>query len=116
MSEVKINSSTLQVAVADDNQERARGLCCRDFLPVDEGMLFVYNQPGDYGFWMKDTWIPLDMLWISSDKNVVHIEHSVQPESYPETFHSPQSAQYILETNAGWAKNNDVRVGDIVSF
>ena len=79
-------------------------------------MLFVYNKPGDYRFWMKDTKIPLDMFWINSDKQIVHIEKDVQPSSYPESFGSEEPAQYVLETNAGFAKKYQIQNRDIVAF
>lgn len=76
----------------------------------------MYDKPGDYRFWMKDTRIPLDMIWISPDKRIVHIEHSVAPETYPQTFSSPEPAQYILETNAGHAKKYNLKKSDNVAF
>lgn len=114
---IQINDRELSVKRAVTEEEKIRGLCCRDSLPENEGMLFVYEKEGDYGFWMKDTLIPLDIIWINAQKKVVHIEHSVQPASYPEkTFRSPKAAQYILETNAGWAKQNALQIRDRASF
>ncbi len=114
--EVTVNSATLSVEIADSNTERAKGLCCRSALPENEGMLFIYKESGNYSFWMKDTLIPLDIIWINSDKNIVHIEHNVEPSSYPQSFGSPKPAQYILEANAGWAKEKSIKIGDPVSF
>ena len=111
-----VGNQTLQVEIANTSQKRQQGLCCRDSLPADQGMLFVYDKPGDYRFWMKDTRIPLDMIWIGSNKHIVHIEHSVAPESYPQTFSSPEPAQYILETNAGYAKKHGLKKSDNVAF
>lgn len=116
LAELTINDTTVAVEFAKTSQEQSRGLCCRDSLPENQGMLFVYDSPGNYGFWMKDTRIPLDMYWISSEKRIVHIEHSVQPDSYPKSYRSPEPAQYILETNAGFAKQYNIQVGDIVQF
>lgn len=111
-----INNSIITIEIADTPQKRERGLCCRDSLPENSGMLFIYETAGDYQFWMKDTRIPLDMYWISSDKKIVHIEHNVQPSSYPKTFSSPVPAQYILETNAGYAKKYTIKINDTVQF
>lgn len=113
---LQVNNQEVYIEIARTPEEQARGLCCRDSLPDHHGMLFIYDQPGDYGFWMKDTRIPLDMYWIDSKKTIVHIEHSVQPDSYPHSFRSPTPAQYILETNAGYAKKHGITVGDTVSF
>lgn len=111
-----INQTQLQVDIADTNTKRQKGLCCRDYLDSNSGMLFVYDQPGDYRFWMKDTHIPLDMYWISEEKKIVHIEKNVQPSSYPNSFGSEKPAQYILETNAGFAEQNNIKLDDQVSF
>ncbi len=113
---VSINSATVNIEIASSLQEKTKGLCCRDYLDENAGMLFVYSAPGDYRFWMKDTRIPLDMIWISSEKRVVHIEKSLQPSSYPQRFGSSVPSQYILETNAGWADKNNISIGDIAHF
>lgn len=113
---LRVDNQEVYIEIARTPEEQARGLCCRDNLPEDHGMLFVYDQPGDYGFWMKDTRIPLDMYWINKDKEIVHIEHSVEPDSYPKSFNSPVPAQYVLETNAGYAKKYDIQIGDTTSF
>ena len=111
-----IGNAPVSIEYARTPDEKFRGLCCRDFLPENSGMLFVYNRPGNYRFVMRDTRIPLDMYWISSGKEVVHIEHSVQPSSYPKTYGTNTPAQYILETNAGFAKRHNIKVGDTVKF
>lgn len=113
---LQVRGQELQVEIANNSQKRERGLCCRDSLPADQGMLFVYDLPGNYRFWMKDTRIPLDMIWVNADKRIVHIEHSVAPETYPQTFGSSEPAQYILETNAGFAKKYDLKKSDTVAF
>lgn len=79
-------------------------------------MLFVYDMPGSYAFWMKDTRIPLDIMWLNSEKEIVHIESNVQPASYPKTFVPKMPAQYVLETNAGYAQKYTIKIGDRVEF
>lgn len=113
---LRVGEQTLKVQIAKTSQKKKAGLCCRDSLPFNQGMLFVYDQPGYYSFWMKDTRIPLDMIWIDSSKQIVHIEHSVAPETYPKTFINPEPAQYILETNAGYAKKYNIKKSDEVAF
>lgn len=113
---VTIKNIAVHAQLAQTSEEKQRGLCCRDSLPENSGMLFVYSQPGNYRFWMKDTRIPLDMYWINRQRKIVHIEHSVQPDSYPKRFSSPVPAQYILETNAGFAKKHHIQVGDVADF
>lgn len=113
---VVINDTKINVEFAISSQEKEKGLCCRDNLAQNSGMLFVYDQPGKYRFWMKDTRIPLDMYWIDSSKKIIHIEHNVQPDSYPQNFGPDEWSQYILETNAGFAKRHNIQVGDSVNF
>jgi hypothetical protein len=111
-----INGNKIRIENAKSSQKKSEGLCCRDSLPDDHGMLFVYDQPGDYRFWMKDTKIPLDMIWIDSNKKIVHIEEDVQPSSYPKSFGSNDPAQYVLETNAGFVKKYQIQKRDNVAF
>lgn len=111
-----VKKVSVEIEVARTQLEKEKGLCCRDYLPKDSGMLFVYDKPGNYRFWMRDTRIPLDMYWINSQKKIIHIEKNVQPESYPKSFGPAASSQYILETNAGFASAHSIVVGDSVSF
>lgn len=115
-SSLTIGGQELQVEIANSSQERSRGLCCRDSLPLNQAMLFVYDDPGDYRFWMKDTRIPLDMFWINSSKQIVHIEKSVRPSSFPKAYGTDEPAQYVLETNAGFADKYKIKNRDIVAF
>ena len=113
---VRLGDVVIAVEIATSSQEKQKGLCCRDSLPEKHGMLFVYNNEGNYRFWMKDTRFPLDMFWINSEKKIVHIEENVQPSSFPKTFGSNTEAQYVLETNSGFARTNNVQIGDTADF
>lgn len=116
LKKLHVKNQNIVIEIAKTSQEKSKGLCCRDALEQNAGMLFVYEEPGDYRYWMKDTRIALDMYWIDSEKRIVHIEHSVRPETYPKEFGSPMPAQYILETNAGYAKKHNIKVGEQVDF
>lgn len=113
---VLINDIKISVEIATTSQQQARGLCCRTTLKDGHGMLFMYSQPGVHRFWMKDTLIPLDMYWIDKSNKIIHIEHNVQPSSYPKTFGPEADSLYVLETNAGFAEARNIRVGDIAEF
>lgn len=94
--------------IVDTPQSRAQGLSERKGLAEDEGMLFVFEHPGKYGFWMKDMLFSIDIVWISEDGTVVHVEHSVTPETYskntsPQTFINTPDAKYVLELASGRA-------------
>lgn len=113
---VSINNTNITVEIADSTAEKQKGLCCRDSLDQDSGMLFVYEEAGDYRFWMKDTRISLDMYWISSEKKITHIEKNVKPVTYPRSFGTDIPSQYILETNSGFADRHNIKVGDTVQI
>lgn len=111
---VRIGGLTVQAEVPEGDAF-TRGLGGYDSLTDDRGMLFVFQQPGEYGFWMKDMLIPIDIIWISADNQVVHVE-TAQPEpGVPDsqlTVYRPGApALYVLEVRAGLAAEKDVRVG-----
>ncbi len=116
VEKVTIGEKKISVEIAKTSQEKSTGLCCRDSLDADSGMLFIFDTPGDYKFYMKDTRIPLDMYWLDSEKKIVHIEENVLPETYPQTFGSPVPALYVLETNAGFSREHKIKVGDAAQF
>lgn len=105
------NGAIIPVYLADNPRVRTRGLSNKTFLPEGEGMLFVFEQPGMYSFWMKDMNFAIDMVWINEEGTVVHIESNVAPETYPELFVSRDPALYVLEVNAGFARGLGLTVG-----
>jgi hypothetical protein len=111
---VRIGGESVRVSIADDVEERQRGLSDTDGLAEDEGMLFVFEADGIHSMWMKDMRFAIDIIWISADEHIVHIERNVDPSSYPQTFTSGQPARYILEVAAGWTSGRGVGEGDSV--
>lgn len=114
---VELRGHRFEVEVADDFEERARGLMFRDGLPADHGMLFVYDQEQPLAFWMKNTRIPLDILFFDRERRLVSVRKRVPPcslgdrcPSYP--GHKP--AMYVLELNAGRAEALGVAPGDVI--
>jgi uncharacterized membrane protein (UPF0127 family) len=107
----------LTVEIADSFTEHAVGLMGRRSLPPDAGMLFVFDQPQELRFFMKDTLIPLDILWIRDGQvigiDTMHPEPGV-PDDELRRYRSPGPADRALEVNAGWASANGVQVGDRV--
>lgn len=106
--EIILPRGKIYAEVADTPASRALGLSGRAGLANDEGMLFVFDYPGKYGFWMKDMLFSIDMVWIAEDGTVVHIERDATPESYfnhtpPQTFVNTPDAKYVLELAAGQA-------------
>jgi hypothetical protein len=75
-------------------------------------MLFIFDQPQESKFWMKDMQFPLDILWLNEDREIIYIKESLQPETYPNTFGPDTPAQYVIEINAGLVEIFDIRVRD----
>ena len=89
----------------------------RESLGEDEGMLFVFEEEGEYNFWMKNTIIPLDMIWIDSEGRIVHIEYDAQPcEENCELIRPEIEARYVLEINSGLSEKLGIKVGDSVEI
>ncbi len=99
--------------VADTPSERMTGLMGRQSMDEDAGMLFVFDPSGFPTMWMKNTFIPLDMLWLDDDFKVVHIEYAVPCVQMPcMSYGSPSPAKYVLELNAGYVQRHNIKVGD----
>src|SRR5918992_2870968 len=102
------------VEVPDDSEESMRGLMFRIHLPWNAGMLFPYSNEEPRTFWMKNTLIPLDMIFVDSSSKIVEIKENVPPCEQEEcpTYPSVEPAQYVLEVNAGFVQEKGVKVGD----
>lgn len=111
-----IGHTVLSLLIADTPALQEKGLGGRLSLRKDFGMLFIFDHPDSYGFWMKDMNFSLDLFWISADWRIVTIKEDVSPLSYPEAFFPDAPARYVLETNAGFARAARVKVGDRVTF
>ena len=91
------------VEVADDPAERSKGLMFRENLPLSTGMLFVYERPQFVAFWMKNTPIPLDMIFADARGQVMHVHQNAVP--FDETsIEGGEGIQYVLEINGGLAE------------
>ncbi|MBI2577969.1 MAG: DUF192 domain-containing protein [Candidatus Wildermuthbacteria bacterium] len=113
---MRIGNTAITAEVADDPGERERGLSGKGSLKEGEGMLFVFEEPGLYSFWMKDMKFPIDIIWLNSQKQVVHIASNVSPDSYPQSFVSKTSALYVLEVSAGFTGRHNIREGYYVEL
>ncbi len=102
---------SLTIELATTTTARERGLGGRTNVPMDYGMLFVFREDDRYGFWMKDTLVPLDIFWLDAKGRVVSTAEGVQPESYPHVFYPSGPAHYVLETAAGFARIHAIATG-----
>lgn len=102
--------STVQVAVADNNQSRSEGLMNVTELPEDSGMLFIFENDQSRSFWMANTPLPLDILFVNSEMNIVRIHRNTQPFSQ-ESIQSDAPARFVVEVNGGYTIEHDIREG-----
>jgi uncharacterized membrane protein (UPF0127 family) len=98
------------VEVADDDRERAQGLMNRESLPKASGMLFVYPRPRLAGFWMKNTLIPLDMIFLDRTGTVTHIHHEAIPHDETPII-GGDNVLAVLEINGGLARQMGIETG-----
>lgn len=101
-------------SVADDIASRIKGLSDTPFLPDNVVKLFVFGSDGNHSIWMKDMNYAIDILWITNEGKIVHIEENISPDTYPESFSSPTLAWYVIEANAGFVSTNGIELGDEV--
>jgi uncharacterized membrane protein (UPF0127 family) len=114
LTKVTLGEHTVRAEVAVTPDEQARGLMYRREMGKNDGMLFVYEQPRVLRFWMKNTFLPLDIAFIDSAGRIVHI---AQMQPLNETSHSSvKPARFALEVHQGWMEEHGVQVGDSVSF
>lgn len=98
---ITIFDKTFNLEIADEPREREKGLSGRPSLAESTGLLFVFDQPGRYGFWMKEMNFPIDIVWLDKNKKVLGLTKNLQPDSYPQIFYSPTNTSYVLEINTG---------------
>jgi uncharacterized membrane protein (UPF0127 family) len=116
---VTVNGLVLVADIAATDEQRATGLSLKDSLAENEAMLFVFDYQADHTFWMKNMKFPIDIIWIDSDKTVVHIEHNLQPcnsELFCPTYKPIGDSLYVLETTGGFTERHDIVKGTMVEF
>lgn len=105
-----------KIKVAHTAEQRERGLSGTSSLEPYAGMLFIFPEEGQYSFWMKDMNYPIDIVWISAQKKIVHIESAVQPKDFPKTYVSHDKALYVLELPQGNAQQRGLSIGATIDF
>jgi uncharacterized membrane protein (UPF0127 family) len=110
VTHMRLGNKTFTLEIADKDEDRYRGLMYRDSMPADHGMIFVFPDVIERSFWMKNTRIPLDILYLGADGTVISI-HQMQPYVLKGTP-SGGAAKYAIELNAGAAADAGVHVGD----
>lgn len=106
---------SVTVEVARTKDEVTRGLMYRKHLPENSGMLFLMPSEEVQSFWMKNTLLPLDMIFIDSTMKIVGIVHNAQPGTL-ESRYVPHKSNYVLEVNGGFSKQRGISQGNTVTF
>jgi len=109
------NGKTIAVKIADTQESQERGLSGVERLGDNDGMLFVFAQPGIHAMWMRDMKISIDMVWLDDQGKVVHFAASVPPATSPDnliTYQNDQPAKYVLEVPAGTVEAAQIKEGD----
>ena len=117
-NKVCFDKNCFNIKIASTPDELSKGLMFRESLNKNSGMLFIFPEENFHSFWMKNTLISLDIIWINSDKKIVFIQRNAQPcqEENCEIFTPDEKALYVLEINSGIAENIELKVGDVMEF
>ena len=112
---LKVRSRLILVEIAKTQRQRQKGLQSRAVLDQNRGMLFVFKEEALHTFWMKDTFIPLDIAFIDSNHKIVDIQQMI-PLDTRILYRPAKPAKYALEVNAGWMEKNNIQVNEKVIF
>lgn len=111
LKRILVGQTPLWVEVADTLEKQERGLMFRRSLPENEGMLFVFTEPIELSFWMRNTLIPLDIAFVGPDGVILNI-HQARPLDESVLYRSAGAAKYVIETNRGWFARHGIGPGD----
>ena len=111
----KFDNLSYRVEVADTRRLKSIGLMYRSSLPADQGMLLLNEKPRQLNVWMKNTFIPLDIIYIDTDGRIVKIVENAQPESTA-VMPSEGKVKAVLELNAGQVRQREISIGDRVTY
>ena len=115
------SGKVLQTEVMVSDEDRQMGLMFRPSLPLDHGMLFIFEQPDFHGIWMKNCKFPIDIVWLDAESKVVHVAPKVPPctakqDKDCEVYYPIARASYVVELNAGQARHEKALVGSTIVF
>ncbi len=112
---VRIDTAIVWVDIADREDLRQKGLMFRTELPEDEGMLFIFERPAIQSFWMRNTYIPLDIAFIDAKGRITDI-HQMKPLDEEPRYESSVPVVFAIELNQGWFAKRGIKVGAQVSY
>lgn len=108
--------TVIELEVAKTEEELAYGLMNRSSMKEDHGMIFVFNEEANRTFWMKNTYIPLDIAFLDKNKQIINIYANATPLNTQKTYSSSEPAMYVIEMNAFWFGDKDISEGDLIKF
>jgi len=107
-----VNGQKIYIETLTTEKQKEKGLSGRKFLASNNGLLFVYENMGNWKIWMKNMFFPIDVIWIDNEGIVVGVKTNISPESYPEIHQIDRQSRYIIELNAGAAERYNIKPGD----
>jgi uncharacterized membrane protein (UPF0127 family) len=113
---IALDGQCIELERAETGAQHIQGLSGRPDMDDNRGMLFVFPEDDFYCMYMKDMNFSLDMVWLSSGGEVVHIEENVTPETYPEQFCSPVLSRYVIELKAGVVDRANIEAGQSINL
>jgi len=111
-----LGGKEISVEVADTPALQELGLSGHKPLTQNEGMIFIFNESKQYGFWMKDMLFPIDIIWFDEQYRIVDVWENAEPQSYPTSFAPRTPGRYVLEVSAGYFGKHQLRIGDKFEF
>ncbi|MDD4027174.1 MAG: DUF192 domain-containing protein [Candidatus Shapirobacteria bacterium] len=113
--DIKINNTNYKIELAKTVAQKTKGLSQREKLCSNCGMLFIFGYETELPFWMKDTLIPLDMIWLNKDGKIVDIKTANETNS-TKIYQNQSKAQYVLELNANDSQKINLKIGDFIDL
>ncbi len=111
----QFDSCDIRYELANSDTSRMKGLSGRDKIATNEGMLFVFENSGQQCFWMRDMKFNLDIIWLDKDKKILSLDENISPNTYPQNF-CEDDVRYVLEVNAGVARQQNMSIGSTLVF
>lgn len=110
------NNLEVDVILADTYSKRVSGLSGFPDLEENLGMLFVFDNLGHHGIWMKDMNFPIDIIWLDENLKIIDIKNDISPQTYPKIFFPTEMSLFVLEFNAGFVEREEIEIGDSVKI
>lgn len=113
---LKLGDGVFSANLARTNEEHIRGLSGVKNLPSTEALLFVFESSDIRSVWMKNMKIPIDVVWLDKDRQVVHMIENLSPDTYPNSYEAKKPSKYIVEFAAGTVGSKAIKIGSKADF